>query len=37
MRRKVSHGKDRRIFQNTAYRTKSINLRGTNMRGGIRL
>lgn len=37
MRRKVMKSKDRRIFQNTAYRTKSINLRGSNMRGGIRL
>lgn len=37
MRKKVRSSKDRRIFQNTAYRTKSINLRGTNMRGGIRL
>lgn len=37
MRKRVNHRKDRRIFQNTAYRTKSINLRGSNMRGGIRL
>lgn len=36
-RKKVNPRKDKKIFTNTAKKTKDINIRPTVMRGGIRL
>ena len=36
-RKKTPKGKDKRIFRNTAFTTKKINLNPANYRGGIRL
>lgn len=37
MRKRVSKGKDRKIFSKTAAKTKKINVKPAIMRGGIRL
>lgn len=37
MRKPTKHGKDKKIFRNTAITTKKINVNPTIMRGGIRL
>lgn len=36
-RARVSSGKDKRIFRNTAKKTKDMNINPKSMRGGIRL
>lgn len=36
-RKPVRPGKDKRVFSNTADKTKRVNVRPTHMRGGIRL
>lgn len=36
-RTKVKRRKDRKIFRRTAAKTKTINIKPTGMRGGIRL
>lgn len=36
-RRKMSNQQSRKLFTRTADRVKSVNMRGTPMRGGIRL
>lgn len=37
MRRRMSRGKDRKIFRKTADKSRLINLKPVVMRGGIRL
>lgn len=37
MRKRMKRGKDKKIFRNTAARSKKININPTIYRGGIRL
>lgn len=37
MRKKMDRGKDRRVFRQTAIKSKKINVNPTIYRGGIRL
>lgn len=36
-RKRMRHGKDKRVFRRTASKSKKININPTIMRGGIRL